>query len=302
MFNAPHILIFENSNFVISYKDQVALAKSCSDASTGLQERAAGALWGLSVSEANSIAIGQEGGIPPLIALAGSEAEDVHETAAGALWNLAFNPGNALRIVAEGGVTALVHLCSSSVSKMARFMAALALAYMFDGRMDEYAMIGTSSESASKSVSLAGARIKALKHIESFVTTFMEPQVFAAAALSSAPSMLAQVSEKVRIPEAGHLRCSGSEIGRFVTMLRNPSPILKACAAFALVQFTIPGGRHAMHHASLMQNAGEARILRSAAAAANMPREAKIFAKIVLRNLEHHHQAECSKGKKSVIL
>ncbi|KAG2325445.1 hypothetical protein Bca52824_008173 [Brassica carinata] len=280
----------------------VALAKSCSNASTGLQERAAGALWGLSVSEANSIAIGQEGGIPPLIALAGSEAEDVHETAAGALWNLAFNPGNALRIVAEGGVIALVHLCSSSVSKMARFMAALALAYMFDGRMDEYAMIGSSSaESTSKSVSLPGARIKALKHIESFITTFMEPQIFAAAALSSAPSMLAQVSEKVRIPEVGHLRCSGSEIGRFVTMLRNPSPILKACAAFALVQFTIPGGRHAMHHASLMQNAGEARILRSAAAAANMPREAKIFAKIVLRNLEHH-QAECSKGKKSIIL
>lgn len=61
-------------------------------------------------------------------------SKDVHETAAGALWNLAFNPGNALRIVAEGGVTALVHLCSSSVSKMARFMAALALAYMFDGR------------------------------------------------------------------------------------------------------------------------------------------------------------------------
>ncbi|CAH8307148.1 unnamed protein product [Eruca vesicaria subsp. sativa] len=278
----------------------VALAKSCSDASTGLQERAAGALWGLSVSEANSIAIGHEGGIPPLIALAGSEAEDVHETAAGALWNLAFNPGNALRIVTEGGVIALVHLCSSSVSKMARFMAALALSYMFDGRMDEYAMIGPSSaESASKSVSLGGARTKALKHIEGFITTFMEPQVFAAAALSSTPSMLAQVSEKVRIPEAGHLRCSASEIGRFVTMLRNPSSILKACAAFALVQFTIPGGRHAMHHASLMQNAGEARILRSAAAAANMPREAKIFAKIVLRNLEHH-QAECSKGKNRI--
>lgn len=60
--------------------------------------------------------------------------QDVHETAAGALWNLAFNPGNALRIVEEGGVPALVHLCSSSGSKMARFMAALALAYMFDGR------------------------------------------------------------------------------------------------------------------------------------------------------------------------
>ena len=60
--------------------------------------------------------------------------QDVHETAAGALWNLAFNPGNALRIVEEGGVPALVHLCSSSRSKMARFMSALALAYMFDGR------------------------------------------------------------------------------------------------------------------------------------------------------------------------
>ncbi|CAH2063396.1 unnamed protein product [Thlaspi arvense] len=275
----------------------VALAKSCSNASTGLQERAAGALWGLSVSEANSIAIGQEGGIPPLIALARSEAEDVHETAAGALWNLAYNPGNALRIVAEGGVIALVQLCSSSISKMARFMAALALAYMFDGRMDEYAMIGSSSEGTAKNVSLAGARIVALKHIEAFITTFMEPQIFAAAALSSAPSMLAQVTEKARISEAGHLRCSGSEIGRFVTMLRNPSSVLKACAAFALLQFTIPGGRHAMHHASLMQNGGEARVLRSAAAAANMPREAKIFAKIVLRNLEHY-QAETSKGKK----
>lgn len=52
-----------------------------------------------------------------------------------------------------------------------------------------------------------------------------------------------------------------------------------------------------MHHASLMQNAGEARVLRSVAAASNMPREARIFAKIVLRNLEHH-QAESSKGKK----
>ena len=64
--------------------------------------------------------------------------QDVHETAAGALWNLAFNPGNALRIVEEGGVPALVHLCSSSQSKMARFMAALALAYMFDGRYSFY--------------------------------------------------------------------------------------------------------------------------------------------------------------------
>ncbi|XVE76864.1 hypothetical protein DITRI_Ditri13aG0014500 [Diplodiscus trichospermus] len=266
----------------------VTLAQSCSHASPGLQERAAGALWGLSVSEANSIAIGRGGGVAPLIALARSNAEDVHETAAGALWNLAFNHSNALRIVEEGGVPALVHLCSSSVSKMARFMAALALAYMFDGRVDEFAPMGSSSESTSKGVSLDGARRMALKHIEAFILTFSDPQAFAAAAASSAPAALAQVTERARIQEAGHLRCSGAEIGRFVSMLRNSSSVLKACAAFALLQFTIPGGRHAVHHASLMQGAGAARVLRSAAAAATAPIEAKIFVRIVLRNLEHH--------------
>lgn len=99
-------------------------------------------------------------------------------------------------------------------------------------------------------------------------------------------------------------------------MLRNPSSVLKGCASFALLQvhtlslniiqilcytvktnapymymlfqFTIPGGRHAQHHVNLMQNAGAPRILRAAAAAAAAPLEAKIFAKIVLRNLEHH--------------
>ncbi|THG06048.1 hypothetical protein TEA_019415 [Camellia sinensis var. sinensis] len=342
----------------------VALANSCSNASPGLQERAAGALWGLSVSEANrwmrsnhdnkkkatalslrlaalalphfrlletlrldhflprfspkpllrnifqsngfrkamwdksvtlicgterrldymdklGIAIGREGGVAPLIALANSECEDVHETAAGALWNLAFTPGNALRIVEEGGVPALVHLCFKSASKMARFMAALALAYMFDGRMDEFALVGTSSESISKSVNLDGARRMALRHIETFILTFSDPHTFAAAAASSAPAALAQVTESARIQEA-------AEVGRFVAMLRNPSSILKACAAFALLQFTIPGGRHAVHHVGLLQNAGAPRVLRAAAAAATAPLEAKIFARIVLRNLEHH--------------
>ncbi|KAK4397398.1 protein ARABIDILLO 1 [Sesamum angolense] len=266
----------------------VALAHSCSNASHGLQERAAGALWGLSVSEANSIAIGREGGVAPLITLAQSDAEDVHETAAGALWNLAFNPGNALRIVDEGGVPALVHLCSSSVSKMTRFMSALALAYMFDGRMDEIALVGTSTEGSSKSINLDGPRRMALKNIEAFVLTFADPQAFSAAAASSAPAALSQVTESARIQEAGHLRCSGAEIGRFVAMLRNPSPTLKSCAAFALLQFTIPGGRHAAHHVNLLQIAGAQRLLRVAAAAAGAPLEAKIFARIVLRNLEQH--------------
>nr|GMD65124.1 protein ARABIDILLO 1-like [Ipomoea batatas] len=271
----------------------VALAQSCSNASPSLQERAAGALWGLSVSEANSIAIGREGGVAPLIALARSDAEDVHETAAGALWNLAFNPGNALRIVEEGGVPALVHLCSSSLSKMARFMAALALAYMFDGRMDEVAVVGTSTESTSKTLNLDGARRMALKHIEAFVRAFSDPQAFSSAAASSTHAALLQVTELARIHEAGHLRCSGAEIGRFVTMLRNPSSTLKACATFALLQFTILGGRHAAHHVSLLRDTGASRVLRAVSASANAPLETKIFARIVLRNLEHH-QTESS--------
>ncbi|KAL8555790.1 hypothetical protein ACS0TY_003561 [Phlomoides rotata] len=264
----------------------VTLANSSSNASHGLQERAAGALWGLSVSETNSIAIGREGGVPPLVALARSDAEDVHETAAGALWNLAFNPGNALRIVEEGGVPALVHLCSTSVSKMARFMSALALTYMFDGRTDEIALVGTSTQGTSKSLNLDNSRKMAMKNIDAFIRTFSDPQAFAAAAASSAPAALTQVTESTRIQEAGHLRCSSAEIGRFVSMLRNPSPTLKSCAAFALLQFTIPGGRHAAHHVALLKGNGASRVLRGAAAAAGAPLEAKIFARIVLRNLE----------------
>ena len=51
------------------------MAQGCGSGSQGLQERAAGALWGLSVSEANSIAIGREGGVAPLITLAHSDFE-----------------------------------------------------------------------------------------------------------------------------------------------------------------------------------------------------------------------------------
>ncbi|KAJ6824686.1 protein ARABIDILLO 1-like [Iris pallida] len=171
---------------------------------------------------------------------------------------------------------------------MARFMAALALAYMFDGRMDEVALIGSSSEGTSKSINFDGARRMALKHIDGFILSFSDPQIFSAAVASSAPAPLAQVVEAARIQEAGHLRCSAAEIGRFVIMLKNSSSILRACAAFALLQFTIPGGRHAMHHAGLLRDTGAARVLRGAAASATATIEAKLFARIVLRNLEHH--------------
>lgn len=73
--------------------------------------------------------------------------------------------------------------------------------------MDEYALIGSSSGNTSKSVNLEGARKTALKHIETFMHTFCDPQAFSAAAISSAPTVLAQVSESACIHEAGHLRC-----------------------------------------------------------------------------------------------
>ncbi|KAI3804244.1 hypothetical protein L1987_25640 [Smallanthus sonchifolius] len=265
----------------------VALAQSCANADPSLQERAAGALWGLSVSEANSIAIGREGGVPPLLTLARSLMEDVQETAAGALWNLAFNPGNALRIMEDGGVPILISVCSST-SEMAGFMAALALAYMFDGRMDEYALVGTSAEGASKSARLEITRIKALQRIQAFLFTFADSLTINAASLSSAPALMAQVAESARIFEAGQLRCSGAEIGRFVSMLRNQHLVLRSCAAFTLLQFTDPGARHAAHHVKLLQESGAARVLRAAASA---PREAKVFARIVLRNMEHQQIA-----------
>ncbi|PSS24109.1 Protein ARABIDILLO like [Actinidia chinensis var. chinensis] len=264
----------------------VSLAQSCINASPGLQERAAGALWGLSVSEANSIAIGHEGGVAPLIAFARSDTADVHETAAGALWNLAFHPGNALRIVEEGGVPALVQLCSSSTSRMARFMAALALAYMFDGRMDELALIGMSTETTSKGFILDGASRMALQHIEAFVISYYDPHTFAFAAASSAPAALTPITELAQIHEASHLRCCQAEIRRLVSMLRHPSSILKTCAVFALLQFTVPGGQHTVHHVKLLQNAGAPRVLRATAAATTAPLQVKIFARIVLRNLE----------------
>ena len=73
--------------------------------------------------------------------------------------------------------------------------------------MDEVALVGTSSHSSSKSVNVEGARRIALKHIETFVLTFSDPQLFSMAAASSAPAALSQVAEAVFIHEAGHLRC-----------------------------------------------------------------------------------------------
>ncbi|KAK8315044.1 hypothetical protein V6Z12_D01G213100 [Gossypium hirsutum] len=93
---------------------------------------------------------------------------------------------------------------------MARFMAALALVYMFDGRIDSVVPVGPSpsSQGSSKSLNIDGVGRMALKHVEEFVSSFYEPQTFNAAAATLVPTALAQIVEAIRIPETGHLRCS----------------------------------------------------------------------------------------------
>ena len=93
--------------------------------------------------------------------------------------------------------------------------------------------MGTSSESTSKSVSLDGARRMALKHIEAFILSFSDPQAFAAAAASSAPAALTQVTEKARIQEAGHLRC------RFPSLTFSPLILFLMHLYFKIIMFSI---------------------------------------------------------------
>ncbi|KAJ0804029.1 putative F-box domain, armadillo-like helical, leucine-rich repeat domain superfamily [Helianthus annuus] len=227
----------------------VALTQSCVYASPRLQEGAAGALWALSVSEANSIAIGREGGITALITLAQSPSENVHEIAAGALSSLVFNPENALRLVEDGGISVLISRLSS-ISKLARFMAAIALAYIYDGRKDERAPVGSSTNGRSNRIILCTA----MTQIQKSVLSFAHPVMSCSTALSATPVVVAP-SNRI----CPYSRSSQAEIGRFVSMLRHQYRQLKLCAAFALLQFTAPGGQHALHHVNLLQASGAAR-------------------------------------------
>ncbi|KAL8091941.1 hypothetical protein AgCh_034276 [Apium graveolens] len=81
---------------------------------------------------------------------------------------------------------------------------------------------------------------------------------------------------------------SHNQIQRFVRMLKNSFDELKIFSAFALMQCTLPGGQFAVHNSNLLLNKRASRAMRAAAAAAAAPSQVKIFAKIVLRNLEHH--------------
>ncbi|XP_076899982.1 protein ARABIDILLO 1-like [Bidens hawaiensis] len=263
----------------------VSLARRCTtSANAYLQKIVARTLWTLSASEANSITIGREGGVTALIRLARSTTEDVEEAAAEALLRLTFNPRNALRIVEDGSVLDLYKL-KSCESEKARFMIALVCAYMCDGRMDEYARV---AEGAPNSSDLEMAKIAASSYISPvFMWTFVDRRAFSGISLSTASAQVAQIVKSAHIAEACDLRCNQAEIERILSMLRNKRPALKSCAAFALFQFTVPGGRYAREHVNLLRDLGALRVLRHAAAAAAGSLEAKIFSKLVLRNLEH---------------
>ncbi|CAI0547893.1 unnamed protein product [Linum tenue] len=237
----------------------ISLAKSCSNSSHqgDLQERAAGALWGLSQVEELLSSTGDGGSVrrPAQVEerrpsrrdegasrrtdrwSAEKETTMAGGVSTGALWNIAFEPGNALRILQDGGVSSLIHLCSSSPSRMARFMATLALAYLFDGRMDEYVAERGITQDPFNTMIADRIKMIALNHMGSFVLSFCSDHICDAAMLSQTSSAaLAQRMQGCLIPEVGFLKCSEVEMKRFVAMLRSACPILKLCSSFALFQ------------------------------------------------------------------
>ena len=78
-----------------------------------VQKEMASAIWAMSKeSVENQIAIADEGGIPPLIALLEGHTE-MHCDVGGALWSLAANMENQKTIAAKGGIRPLVGLLRS---------------------------------------------------------------------------------------------------------------------------------------------------------------------------------------------
>ncbi|CAI7859905.1 unnamed protein product [Closterium sp. NIES-54] len=90
---------------------------------------------------------------------------------------------------------------------------------------------------------------------------------------------------------------SAAEIARFVAMLRSPSTSLRACAAFALLQLTMPHARHTTHHINLLSDTGASRTIRATAAATTCPPLVRLLARALSRNLDLHAREE-AKGKR----
>lgn len=191
------------------------------DTQDTMSERLAGALWVLSVSDANADKIVELGGVEALIAFVNTPGSSsfVHETSAGALWTIVFSPGNGKVLVEKGAVDTLAYVVRSSPSALASYMAALALAF---------------SESACPSRGSA-----ALKSVRAYLDT------------------LKRMSKSlILVPDAGDLRCSQVEFNRIVDkLLLSGVPALTEIAAFALFQFVEPSsGVFWKEHKSLIES------------------------------------------------
>ncbi|CAI5457622.1 unnamed protein product [Closterium sp. Yama58-4] len=206
-------------------------------------------------------------------------------------------------------------------SPMAGFMASLALAYMCDGSKD--AEMVAAAEAVAPELEATGSATpgSAARNVPACTHTFTSPAAGPSNASGSGsgdlpPPMsagftrhlgarlaaaddaaLMEFSQNCRIQEAGLLRCSAAEIARFVVMLRSPSPSLRACAAFALLQLTMPHARHTTHHINLLSEAGASRTIRATAAAATCPPMVRLLARALLKNLDLHARQE-AKGKR----
>jgi hypothetical protein len=80
------------------------------DGSMACKDKAAGALWGLSVNVDNKVAIAAVGGLPVLVSVARAGSMACKEKAAAALATLAVNDDNKVSIAAVGGIPVLVSL------------------------------------------------------------------------------------------------------------------------------------------------------------------------------------------------
>ena len=107
-----------------------AMVKLCDKGPTAqAKERAAGALRNLAVASwAAKDAIGKAGGIPPLVALAGSGTSEAQiDFAVGALASLALDADNKRLIADAGGIQALVAHVANGRTAAIQTLAAVAL-------------------------------------------------------------------------------------------------------------------------------------------------------------------------------
>ncbi|XP_047308809.1 protein ARABIDILLO 1-like [Impatiens glandulifera] len=203
-------------------------------------QEAVEALSNLSFDERNREAI---------VAVDGIETLDIHVTIMATLWNLVFKPEIALRVVEKKGIQVLVRICLVSGSELARFLAILVMAYIFHVLPEGCIYtIRNSSNEPTKTLRIG------MKHIEDFINSFLDDETLKCDDLSLTSIDLYRAVEFARIRDVHQLKCSGTEIARFVDMLGSSYSSIKSCAAFTLMQFTTPGYQNRVHHIRLIND------------------------------------------------